>query len=188
MTSVATDAGSTSVAPHTSISCHSRRGGGEADTNLSFQVGRLPGRINPHSVVDTFRRSCGPSPSLLNAWLLSSQHFCDRAISTFLVKIVLRYSLHVRFQTVETSLVKHLYQQVDQTSVGWSHFVLSTSLKSRSWICILILLIHGRIRIERTSGAFFTGLLSFFVVPVLSAEYVSLLLVQFTICAGLFEN
>ena len=135
VTSVATDAGSTSVAPHTSISCHSRRGGGEADTNLSFQPGRLPGRINPHSVVDTFRRSCGPSPSLLNAWLLSSQHFCDRAISTFLVKIMLRYSLHVRFQTVETSLVKHLYQQVDQTSVGWSHFVLSTSLKSRSWIC-----------------------------------------------------
>ena len=64
VTSVATDAGSTSVAPHTSISCHSRRGGGEADTNLSFQPGRLPGRINPHSVVDTFRRSCGPSPSL----------------------------------------------------------------------------------------------------------------------------
>ena len=97
--------------------------GGEAGKLIRTSLFNLEGYPDasigqPHSVVDTFRRSCGPSPSLLNAWLLSSQHFCDRAISTFLVKIMLRYSLHVRFQTVETSLVKHLYTQLDQTSVG----------------------------------------------------------------------
>ena len=79
VTSVATDAGSTSVAPHTSISCHSRRPrGGEADTNLSFQARRLLGRIN-RSVSFSLRHFS--VDHVMDLHLHFSMHQCLRLLS-----------------------------------------------------------------------------------------------------------